>query len=117
MPSRVRGWLERVRHRLRPRRRLRLLRPGGLLIGGIFGLGFATLNTGNNLLYLLLGALLGLIVLSGMLSEQALRGLHVRRRVPRTITAGEPAAMRYALRKDDGRLASYAVSVRERSGG
>lgn len=117
MRSRVRDWLGRVRDRLRPRRRLRLLRPGGLLIGGIFGLGFATLNTGNNLLYLLLGALLGLIVLSGMLSEQTLRGLYVRRHVPRTITAGEPAAMRYTLGKKEHWLPSFAVSVRERSGG
>lgn len=117
MPGRLRDWLQRLRERLRPRRRLRLLRPGGLLIGGIFGLGFATLNTGNNLLYLLLGALLGLIMLSGMLSEQALRGLHVRRRVPRSITRGEPAAMRYTVSKAAGRLPSFAVSVRERSGG
>lgn len=117
MPGRMRDWFQRMRDRLRPRRRLRLLRPGGLLIGGIFGLGFATLNTGNNLLYLLLGALLGLIVLSGMLSEQALRGLHVRRHVPRSITRGEPAAMRYTISKTAERLPSFAVSVRERSGG
>ncbi len=116
MPVRPRTRFEKVRAWLRPPRRLRLLRPGGLLIGGIFGLGLATLNTGNNLLYLLLGALLGFIALSGLLSEQALRGVALQRRVPRAVTAGEPVTMRYRLRNTKRQLPSYAVTVRERTG-
>ncbi|HSL70011.1 MAG TPA: hypothetical protein VK864_07190, partial [Longimicrobiales bacterium] len=80
-----------VRQWLRPPRRLRFTRSGGLLTAAIIALGFATLNTGNNLLYLVLGGLLGLIMLSGWLSEQVLRGIQVRRRLPRAATAREPA--------------------------
>ena len=35
-------------------------------------IGYAAVNTGNNLLYLLLGAMLGFITLSGWLSERVL---------------------------------------------
>ena len=37
------------------------------------GVGFAAINTGNNLLYLLLGWLLSFIIASGILSEMTLR--------------------------------------------
>jgi uncharacterized protein (DUF58 family) len=42
-----------------------------LLVGG-----FAA-NTGNNLLYLIFGLMLGIFLLSGVVSRRALRGLHV----------------------------------------
>jgi uncharacterized protein (DUF58 family) len=102
--------------RLRPRppRRLRLLRPGAFLLVGIFGLGLATLNTGNNLLYLLLGALLGLIVLSGVLSEEALRPLRVTRRSPRRATAGAPARIEYVISHAGSRTPAFALHVGER---
>ena len=46
------------------------------------------MNTGNNLLYLLLGAMLGLIAVSSWLSEQAIRGLEIKRLTPRGVTVG-----------------------------
>jgi uncharacterized protein (DUF58 family) len=98
---------------LRPPRRLHVLRPVGFLIFGTFALGLATLNTGNNLLYLLLGALLGTIALSGWLSEQALRGVHVQRTLPRSMTAGSAARMEYTLRNTRSRLPSHGLVVRE----
>ena len=83
--SRVHRELLRLRAalpRFRVRRRLRYTRGGVLFTVGALTVGFAAVNTGNNLLYLLLGAVLGFIALSGWLSEQALRGLEVRRVVP-----------------------------------
>ena len=102
-----------VRRWLRPPRRLTVLRSGGFLIFGTFALGIATLNTGNNLLYLLMGALLGTIALSGWLSEQALRELRIRRVVPRAITAGEHARMEYEITNNKKRLPSHGVEIRE----
>ena len=61
--------LGRLRRRLRPPRKLKITREGKYFIGITFGVGFAAINTGNNLLYLLLGMLLSLIVVSGVLSE------------------------------------------------
>jgi uncharacterized protein (DUF58 family) len=82
----------------------------------VIALGFATLNTGNNLLYLLLGALLGLIMVSGWLSEQTLRGLRIVRRTARGI-AGEPLALTYEVSNSKRRLPSLALEFREAGGG
>jgi uncharacterized protein (DUF58 family) len=107
------GWRGRLQKWFRPPRRLHFTRSGWAFTGGIFGIGFAALNTANNLLYLLLGGMLGLIVLSGWLSEQALRGLIVRRRVPRGITAREPARIGYEVTNRKKRMPTLALEVRE----
>jgi len=104
---------DRIRARLRPPRRLRFTRAGGLLTAAIIALGLATLNTGNNLLYLVLGALLGLIMVSGWLSEQVLRNLHVTRKVPRALTAGRPGRLTYEVSNRKRKLPSLAVEIRE----
>src|SRR5688572_12803494 len=101
-----------IRELLRPPRRLRFTRTGGLFTGGVIALGFATLNTGNNLLYLLLGALLGLIVVSGWLSEQAVRSLRIVRR-PARGTAGELLLISYEITNSKRKLPSLALELRE----
>ena len=84
----------RIRRWLRPPRRLRFSRAGWFFCGGSVLLGVAAIGTGNNLLFLMLGGMLGFITLSGWLSEQMLRRLDVRRRVAARATAGEPVAHR-----------------------
>ena len=54
----------RLRRRLRPPRRLSFTREGKIIVILSVGVGFAAINTGNNLLYLLLGWLLSFIVAS-----------------------------------------------------
>lgn len=109
---RLRAAWARLRELLRPPRRLHFTRTGGLFTFGVIGLGFATLNTGNNLLYLLLGALLGLIVVSGWLSEQAVRNLRIVRR-PARGTAGEAIALTYEVINGKRHLPSLALDFRE----
>src|SRR5229473_86398 len=58
-----------------PRRTIKPTRDGWWCLFVAVGLGVAAINTGNNLLYLLVSALLALIVVSGILSEQSMRGL------------------------------------------
>jgi uncharacterized protein (DUF58 family) len=103
---------ERIRRALRPPRRLRFSRSGWFFTGGSVLVGFAAIGTGNNLLFLMLGAMLGFIVLSGWLSEQTLRRLEVRRRVGRA-RAGEPARLVYELRNGNRRLPACAVAAGE----
>ncbi|HEX5724314.1 MAG TPA: hypothetical protein VFX98_02545, partial [Longimicrobiaceae bacterium] len=102
-----------LRRWLRPPRRLRFSRAGWVFSGGALLLGLAAIATGNNLLFLLLGAMLGFITLSGWLSEQMIRGLEVRRRPVRGITAGESARIGYEVRNGKRRLPSFAVELRE----
>ena len=93
------------------------MRGGWLLTIAIIALGFATLNTGNNLLYLVLGGLLGLIVLSGWLSEQVIRGIRIHRRLPRAITVREPARLTYEITNLKPRFPSIAIELIENSVG
>ena len=103
----------RMRERLRPPRRLRLRRSGVLLIAAVLSLGLATLNTGNNLLYLLVGAMLGLITLSGWLSEQSLSGIRVWRQLPFGATAGQPLRIEYRVENRKRRLPSGGLELRD----
>jgi uncharacterized protein (DUF58 family) len=75
-------------------------------------LGIAAIGTGNNLLFLMLGGMLGFITLSGWLSEQMLRRLSVRRRVGRA-TAGEPARITYEVRNGNRRLPAFSIEAGE----
>lgn len=61
---------------------------GKLLCLLTLGVGFGAVNTGNNLLFLLLGMMLSLILGSGVLSEAVLRDVSARRRLPRRFVAG-----------------------------
>ncbi len=81
--------------KLRGWRRIRFTTGGVLFSAGSLAIGFAAVNTGNNLLYLLLGAMLGFIALSGWLSERVLRRLVIRRRTPRGVTVERPIRITY----------------------
>lgn len=106
----------RIRRWMRPPRRIRFSRTGWFFSAGSVLLGVAAIGTGNNLLFLMLGGMLGFITLSGWLSEQMLRRLEVRRRVARA-TAGEPARITYEIRNGNKRLPAFSVEAgEERSG-
>ena len=63
--------------------------------GGSLAIGSAAVNTGNNLLYLLFGAMLGFIALSGWVSERTLRQLEIRRHTPRGVTVEKAIRLTY----------------------
>jgi len=85
-------------------------------VGLTVGIGLAAINTGNNLLFLILGLLLASIVISGILSEQSLRGVRVERRLPSTATAGQPALVGLLARNGKPRIPSFSLELRERGG-
>jgi uncharacterized protein (DUF58 family) len=105
------GLLARLRRRLRPPRRLRFTREGRILVLLAVGVGFAAINTGNNLLYLLLGWLLSFIIASGILSELTLKRLVVTRRPPPRVRANEPFLMEVAIENKKLHRASYSIEV------
>lgn len=102
------GW-----RRLRAWRRIRFTRAGLLFTLGAFGVGFAAINTGNNLLYLLLGAMLGVMAVSGWLSEQTLRALHVTRTIPGGVPVERDFRIRYQVTNGKRWLPSLAVEFHE----
>jgi uncharacterized protein (DUF58 family) len=84
-----------------------------MFTAGAFAVGFAAINTGNNLLYLLLGAMLGFIAVSSWLSEQVIRQLRVHRRVPRGVTVGNPLRIHYEVENRRKRVPSFALEIGE----
>jgi len=99
--------------RMRAWPRIRFTTGGAVFTAGAFAIGFAAVNTGNNLLCLLLGAMLGFIALSGWLSEQALRGLEVRRRTPQGVTVGKTLRIVYHVINGKRRFPTLAVHLLE----
>ena len=99
------------------RRHLRFTREGRVFVLVTFGLGFAAVNTGTNLMYLVFGFMLSLIVLSGILSEHVLRGLRVERSLPSRAFAGEPALIDIKVLNSKDRLVSYSVEIEDQAEG
>jgi uncharacterized protein (DUF58 family) len=98
------------------KRRLTFTRPGRWYTGLTIGIGLAAINTGNNLLFLVLGLMLASIVVSGILSEQSLRLVRVERRLPSGATAGQPALVGLLARNGKPRAPSFSLELRERGG-
>jgi uncharacterized protein (DUF58 family) len=103
----------RLRRWLRPPRRLQFTREGKYFVGITVGVGFAAINTGNNLLYLLLGMMFSLIIASGVLSEMSLRGLEVTRLPPGRLHARRPVLMGIGLKNQKRRLPSFSIEVED----
>lgn len=110
-PARSR-W-QRLAARFKPPRKLKLTREGKYFVGVTFGVGFAAINTGNNLLYLLLGMLLSLIIVSGVMSELSLRHLAVVRRLPPRAQVGRPHLVEIEVFNNKRRVPSYAIEIED----
>ena len=108
------SWRQRLRRWFKPPRTLKFTGAGRVYVVVTVGVGLGALNTGNNLLYLLLGLLLSLIVLSGVLSERTIGDVKVRRVLPETCHAGEPFALRYQVERTKG--SGFALTLAEAEG-
>lgn len=91
-------FLSRIATRLRPPRGFRLTKAGRVFFLLLFALIVIALSTGNNLLFLVLAALLAFMVVSGIQSEVNLRYIELERLIPSEIYAGVPARFGYVLR-------------------
>jgi uncharacterized protein (DUF58 family) len=98
------------------KRRLVFTRAGRWYTALTIGIGLAAINTGNNLLFLVLGLLLASIVVSGILSEQSIKGVRLERRLPPSARAGEPALVGLSARNWKKRAPSFSLELRERGG-
>ena len=104
---------QRLSRGLKLPRRLKFTREGKFFVGITLGVGFAAINTGNNLLYLLLGLLLALIVVSSIMSELSLRHLTVVRRLPTRAQVGRAHVVEIEVFNHKERVPSYAIEVED----
>jgi uncharacterized protein (DUF58 family) len=98
---------------LRPPRVLRATRAGWCFVAIIFGVGFAALNTGNNLLYLVLALMLAFLVLSGLLSETSLRGIRIERMLPRELFALAQNRIVLRVHNEQRRNSAFAITIED----
>jgi uncharacterized protein (DUF58 family) len=74
-------------------------------------IGIAALNTGNNLLYIVVAAMLAAILVSGVVSAWVLRWLELDIRLPEHIFAGRAVVARIMLRNPRRWLPSFSIRV------
>ncbi|MCC7540334.1 MAG: DUF58 domain-containing protein [Deltaproteobacteria bacterium] len=94
-------------------RSLRMTREGKWFVGITLGVGFAAVNTGNNLIYLMLGLMLSLIIVSGVLSELTLRRVKVRRQLPARAFADQETLVEIVLTNQKRFVPSLSLEVED----
>ncbi|MBM4373358.1 MAG: DUF58 domain-containing protein, partial [Deltaproteobacteria bacterium] len=90
-------------------RKLAFTNEGRFLVLISLGMGFAAVNTGSNMLYLLLGMLLSIVTASGILSELSVRNVSWEAELPGIAVAGTEALFPVKVRNDKRRFGSYSL--------
>ena len=84
---------------------------GIIYVVAILLIGVAALNTGNNLLYVIVAAMLAAIMVSGVASAIVLRNLELDILLPEQVFAGRPTLGKIVVRNRRRWLPSFSISV------
>ena len=106
--------MSRLKKMLHMPRKLAFTRDGKWFVGMSIMVGAGAVNTGNNLLYLLLGMMLWLIIASGVLSERVLRKVSIRELDSGDLFANKPVPARYEITNNKSLFASFSLAVASR---
>jgi uncharacterized protein (DUF58 family) len=89
----------------------KLTREGVVYLVVVFAVAIAALNTGNNLLFLVLASLLAGIVVSGVVSRVVLTGIELKLELPEHVFAEQPILALLELRNEKQSLPSFSLRV------
>ncbi|MGA8103877.1 MAG: DUF58 domain-containing protein [Candidatus Acidiferrales bacterium] len=89
----------------------KLTREGTVYLGAVFILVLAAVNTGNNLLFLVLACLLAGLLISGIFSRIVLTAIELKLELPEHIFARQPIVATLDLRNDKDLLPSFSLRV------
>jgi uncharacterized protein (DUF58 family) len=89
----------------------KLTRDGMIYLFGVMILVLAAVNTGNNLLFMILGCALAAILISGVLSRAVLTGIELRFDLPEHIFAEQPVVAEMELRNEKQLWPSFSLRV------
>jgi uncharacterized protein (DUF58 family) len=89
----------------------KISRAGWLYFGATLLVALAALNTGNNLLFLILSCLVSIVLMSGILSSISLAGIELRIGLPEHIFAGQTVRAQVELINGKLTLPSFALRV------
>lgn len=90
----------------------RFTRRGAIFLTMVLLVGFSAANTGNNLLILVLSALIASIVVSGTVSNLVLHGIKISLSLPESIHAGQRAVFFLTLHNLKKLFPSFALRLR-----
>lgn len=89
----------------------RITREGWFYMAGILLVALPALNTGNNLLFLILASLIAIILMSGILSSISLSGIGLSLKLPEHIFAAQPVRAMVELQNEKLTLPSFSLRV------
>ncbi|MFQ5663503.1 MAG: DUF58 domain-containing protein [Terriglobia bacterium] len=89
----------------------KLTKEGGVYLLGVFILILAALNTGNNLLFIILSSLLAGILVSGVVSRMVLTGIGLKLELPDHVFARQPMLASLTLENQKRTLPSFSLTV------
>lgn len=89
----------------------RLTREGVVYVIGVFVIALAALNTGNNLLFMILASMLAGIIVSGILSSIVLTGVGLKLELPDHIFAEQPVLATLEIENEKLSLPSFSLRV------
>lgn len=89
----------------------RVTREGIVYLLAILAVAVPALNTGNNLLFMMLGCLLAGILISGVLSQIVLSGIELRLELPEHVFAGQPVSALAELVNHKQSLPSFSLRL------
>jgi uncharacterized protein (DUF58 family) len=94
----------------------KITREGWIFLGAVTIVVFAAINTANNLLYMVLSALLAALVVSGILSELNLRYVYLEGRIPVSCFAGEPFTVSFLIRNEKRVTPAFSIQLEPMEG-
>lgn len=89
----------------------RLTREGMIYLAAVFVVALASVNTGNNLLFMILACLLAGILISGILSRVVLTGLDLRIDLPEHVFAEQPILASVEVFNEKNMMPSFSLRV------
>jgi uncharacterized protein (DUF58 family) len=90
-----------------------ITREGILYILFVFLLSLAAINTGNNLLYIILAAMLSTIAVSGIVSHNSLKQVSLSLQMPENVFAGERVSIKVSMKNLKRIFPSFSIRVQD----
>src|SRR3954454_3957508 len=102
---------QQVRSALARRIRYKVTRGGVLFTAAILAVGFGAVVSGNNLLFLIVAAMLATLLISGLVSRLCLAGLELDFVPPEHVSAGRAVPCKIYVRNRKWTMPSFSIRV------
>lgn len=94
-------------------RKLKFTKEGKFFVVVLILIGGAAINTGNNLLYLIISLQLAFIILSGILSENTIKKINIKRITPRYVFKNTKTLVKLKIKNEKKKLPSLSFTIFE----